>query len=158
MDVENGARRPAASARSEAARSDKMPRWPRTVAVGLAGVRVALGAAAIASPAAAGRLWIGEGASGAERAVLVRALGGRDIALGAGALVGLSRNDQLRRWIAVGALSDFIDTVSTLAGFASLPKVRRWLVLVASAGAVVVAGTVAPLLEPNPREGLAQRR
>lgn len=109
----------------------------RVAMVALAWVRVALGTAALVAPQLAGRAWIGAGATGADRAVLVRALGGRDIALGAGAILAARRGGRrgLRTWIAMGAMSDFVDTVATAAAFGALPARRRWLVLFASAGA-----------------------
>lgn len=104
-------------------------------AVGLAAMRVAFGCTALAAPGTAGRAWIGQGASGRDRAVLVRALGGRDIALGLGALLALRSGRDARRWLLMGAASDLVDTVASAAGFVALPKLRRWLVLAASGGA-----------------------
>lgn len=109
-------------------------RWSTQAALGIAGLRVALGVAALVAPGLAGRAWIGPGASGRDRAVALRALGGRDIALGAGALLGAAEREELRRWVALGALSDLVDTIATTAGFGALPKRRRWLVLAACAG------------------------
>ena len=113
----------------------------RRAALCLAGLRAALGVAAILAPGAAGRAWIGPDASGRDRHVLLRALGGRDLALGVGALLADRRGRDVRGWIAMGAVSDLVDTVATAAGFGALPRLRRWMVLMASAGAV--AGGVA---------------
>lgn len=110
-------------------------RWSTNAAVGIAALRVALGAAALLAPGLAGRAWIGPGAAGRDRAVALRALGGRDIALGAGALLGSSERDELRRWVTLGATSDLVDTIATAVGFRALPRRRRWLVLAACAGA-----------------------
>jgi hypothetical protein len=108
-------------------------RWSTQAALGIAGMRMALGAAALLVPTVAGRAWIGPGASGKDRAVTLRALGGRDVVLGAGALLGAAERDELRRWVALGATSDAVDTIATAVGFGALPKRRRWLVLAASA-------------------------
>lgn len=110
-------------------------RWSTWAAKAIAGMRVGLGAAALLAPGLAGRAWIGPGASGRDRAVTLRALGGRDIALGAGALLGSSARDELRRWVVVGATSDLVDALATTIGFGALPRWRRWLVLAACAGA-----------------------
>jgi hypothetical protein len=107
-------------------------------AFGLAALRSMLGVAALVMPERAGRAWIGEGASGRNRAVLLRALGGRDVALGVGALMATEREGELARWLAVGALSDLVDALATAAGFGALPRFRRWMVIAASAGAAVV--------------------
>lgn len=123
--------------------------WYRRIAIGLGIVRVGLGATALVVPEMAGRAWIGEGASGRDKAVLLRALGGRDAALGLGVLLSAHHSGALRRWVLLGALSDFFDTVSTAAGFTALPTLRRWLVLGASAGAVATAAVVAPNLGPS---------
>lgn len=110
-------------------------RWSTQAALAIAGLRVALGVAALVAPGLAGRAWIGGGASGRDRAVTLRALGGRDIALGAGALLGAGERDELRRWVTLGAVSDLVDTLATTVGFGALPRRRRWLVLAACAGA-----------------------
>jgi stage V sporulation protein SpoVS len=70
-------------------------------------------------------------------------LGGRDIALAAGALAAFRAHDQaeLRRWAGMGAIADAVDAVATLACWSTLPKTNRLLVLAAAAGAAVVGGT-----------------
>jgi hypothetical protein len=110
-------------------------RWSTQAARGIAGMRVAFGAAAMLVPSLAGQAWIGAGASGRDRAVILRALGGRDLALGTGALLGAAERDTLRRWVVLGATSDLVDTVATAVGFGALPGKRRWFVLAASATA-----------------------
>ncbi len=109
--------------------------WFSRAATGLAATRVLLGCIALALPGAAGRAWIGQGASGRDRAVLLRALGGRDVALGVGALLALRSGGDTRRWLLMGAASDLIDTAASTVGFSALPRWRRWLVLTASGGA-----------------------
>lgn len=128
--------------------------WYRRGALGIALVRVALGTAALAFPEAAGRAWIGRGADGRDRAVLLRALGGRDVALGLGALLAVRRARGARPWLFMGALSDLVDTVATGMGFDELPALRRWLVVAASTGAAVsgavLALNIADAKEPRP--------
>lgn len=105
----------------------------------IAVTRVGLGLAALASPAGATRPWVGPGRKPATT-VLGRALGGRDIALGAGALLALRSGDgpELRRWAAAATTSDGVDTLVTLASWRSLPRRGRVLVLAASAGAAAL--------------------
>jgi len=74
--------------------------------------------------------------------VLGRALGGRDLALGLGALAALERqSDEASAWVAAGALSDALDVAASLASWRELPRLTRWLVL-ASAGGAAIAGAV----------------
>lgn len=117
-------------------------------AEGLAVTRVVLGCTALAVPGPAGRAWIGQGASGRDRAVLLRALGGRDVALGLGALLALRSGRDARRWLLMGAASDFVDTVASAAGLVALPRWRRRLVLAASGGAAGVGVLLAAYLSP----------
>jgi hypothetical protein len=122
--------------------------WSRRAAVGLAATRTALGCVALVAPQAAGRAWIGQGANGRDRSVIVRALAGRDVALGLGALLSLGTVADARRWLAMGATSDFFDTAASAAGFLALPKRRRWLVLAASGGAACLGAALAATLPP----------
>lgn len=124
--------------------------WSARAAVGLAATRVVLGCAALAVPEVAGRAWIGKGADGRDRAVLLRALGGRDVALGVGAVLSLRTGRDVRRWLLMGATSDLVDTVASAAGFAALPRWRRWLVLLASGGAACAGVAIAAKLPPTP--------
>lgn len=121
----------------------------RRLAAGLAATRVALGFAALAFPEPAGRAWIGPGAAGHDRAVIVRALGGRDVALGLGALLALRSGRDASRWLAMGAASDLVDTAASSWGFSALPRWRRWLVLAASGGAACTGAVLAANL-PSP--------
>lgn len=124
------------------ASQSESPTWARAAALGLAATRVAFGAAALALPTPAGRLWIGSGADGADHAVLLRALGGRDLALGAGVLLADRRGGPLGQWVGLGALSDLVDTAATIGGFVALPRRTRWLVL-AGCGGAATAGALA---------------
>jgi len=112
--------------------------------MGLAASRVALGVSALVCPAPLGRAWVGPSAEGATAAVLCRALGARDVALGIGAL-SAANDTERRRWVALGALSDVGDTLATVATFALLPRQTRWLVLAACVGAAVVGAGAAGL-------------
>jgi hypothetical protein len=99
------------------------------------------------------RPWVGvgagadEGTAGLAARVLGRALGGRDLALGLGALAALTQADaeSSSAWVAAGALCDALDVATTLAAWRELPRVTRWFVLSSAAGASLagVAGAVA---------------
>lgn len=131
-------------------------------AFGLAGTRALLGVVALAMPERAGRVWVGGGATGADRAVLLRALGGRDVALAVGALAGAAKGRRtegdagtpvqpLAVWVAMGAVSDMVDTLATAGGFSALPRRTRWLTLVASGGAAATGAAIAAALVQGAR-------
>jgi hypothetical protein len=117
----------------------------RRGATAVAVARVALGAVALARPSAPARPWVGEPASELASQVLARALGGRDIALGLGALNAARQGPRARGaasgWFAAGALSDALDVTATVAAWPGLPRVTRWLIA-ASAGGAAVAGAL----------------
>lgn len=117
----------------------------RSLALGVAAARLALGVFAFVAPERAARPWVGRGA-GADRRVLCRALGARDIALGLGALVAAQRGAPLRGWVEAGGLSDAGDTLATLLSLGQLPPLGRIAVLAASGGAAAAAAVAAPSL------------
>ena len=121
-----------------------MRRGALTVAAG----RVALGLTALAWPAVPARPWVGAAADDLTARVFGRALGGRDVALGLGALAALRRPDgepgSAASWVAAGALSDALDVAASLASWDDLPRVTRWLVA-ASAGGAALTGAAAAL-------------
>jgi len=125
----------------------------RRAAIGLAALRTTLGVVALVLPGKAGRSWIGAGATGRDRAVLLRALGGRDVALGVGALLAARDGREFRRWLIMGSASDLVDALATTVGFSALPKLRRWLVLLASAGAAVAGIELFLKLAPSASNG-----
>ena len=110
--------------------------------------RVALGLTALAWPSVPARPWVGATADEVPVQVFGRALGARDLALGAGALVALRRQatepGPASAWVAAGALSDALDVAASLASWGGLPRMTRWLV-VASAGGAALAGAAGAL-------------
>jgi hypothetical protein len=125
--------------------------WVRRGATALAAARTGLGVVALTSPALVARPWIGPVADGPPGRVLARALGGRDLALGLGALAALQQfppagsgnsGGQAGLWVGLGALADSADLLATAIAWRQLPPVGRWLVA-ASAGGAAVAGAAA---------------
>jgi len=125
----------------------------RRGAAAVAAARVAIGVLALARPGVPSRPWVGvgaeadEGTAGLAARVLGHALGGRDLALGLGALGALAQEDgeSSSAWVAAGALCDALDVATTLASWRELPRVTRWFVLSSAAGASLAgaAGAVA---------------
>ena len=120
----------------------------RRTAGAVAAGRVALGVAALTWPAVPARPWVGASADDLAARVFGRALGGRDLALGLGALMALQRPagepGPARAWLAAGALSDALDLVASACSWRELPRHGRWLVT-ASAGGAALAGAAAAL-------------
>ncbi|MDA8342102.1 MAG: hypothetical protein M0007_07760 [Actinomycetota bacterium] len=115
----------------------------RIVATG----RIAVGVTALLSPVVVTEPWIGPLARTPGVRVFARAMGGRDIALGAGTLRALSRpGDEARTWVALGGVADTVDLLATVFSFSQLPR-RRWAILAVTAGAAVASFRAATALE-----------
>jgi hypothetical protein len=135
--------------------STDIPALLRRGAWAVAAGRVAIGLAALAWPSVPARPWVGAAANDLAAQVFGRALGGRDLALGLGALAALQRPGaepaSASAWVAAGALSDSLDVAASLASWRELPRVSRWLVILSAGGAALVgaAGAVAVRLDGN---------
>jgi hypothetical protein len=114
---------------------------PLTAARIMAGGRVLLGAALLAVPEQASRPWLGDVSATGGGRVAVRALGIRDLLLGAITLHTLSHPQVGPRWVQACALADAVDAVATFAEREQLPTVGAWGT-VALAGGSTVAGLV----------------
>ncbi len=110
--------------------------------------RVGLGVSAIAAPTLMARPWIGGAAASSGSRVLARTMGGRDLALGIGALRALGvSDDEARPWVALGGMADAVDAAATLVAFGTLPRRSRWGILALTVGAAVVSTRVAASLD-----------
>ena len=108
-----------------------------------AGLRVGLGVTALAVPRAAGGFWVGSAASTPAGAVFGRALGARDVALGAGTLDAVRSGAPVRTWVLTAGFADALDALATVRARPALPAGRRDLVVAASAGSAVLAALLA---------------
>jgi hypothetical protein len=121
------------------------PTLLRRGALTVAAGRVALGLTALAWPVVPARPWVGATTDDLTAQVFGRALGGRDLALGLGALTTLwpgTAPGSAAAWMAAGALSDALDVAASLASWQELPRITRWLVA-ASAGGAALTGAAA---------------
>lgn len=109
--------------------------WKSALSGGLALNRIGFGLAYLIDPRRSGQGWVGPRAQERPATVLTRALGARDLALGAGALIAM-RDDprKARPWFAAHALADGADLVATLAAREGLPR-RGYLFALGMAGA-----------------------
>jgi len=106
--------------------------------LGLALGRLALGAALVAAPrAAVGKGWVGDDAQRPTSALLLRAVGARDIALALGALVALRNGGALRPWLIGASIADATDLVATLSSGDAVPAQGRAAVGALAGGALV---------------------
>jgi hypothetical protein len=108
--------------------------------------RIAVGGAFVVFPGLAGRMWIGSPAAERPVKVLARAFGVRDLALGLGVLIALSRDEPVRGWVEAGLLSDAIDTCASLLAGSSVPPAIRWPCVALGAGSAAVGAYLAPQL------------
>lgn len=120
----------------------------RRGATAIAAGRVALGLTALAWPSVPARPWVGAAADDLAARVFGRALGGRDLALGLGALIALRRTPaeggEAAGWVAAGAVSDALDVAASVSSWPDLPRAGRWLVA-ASAGGAALTGAAGAL-------------
>ena len=113
----------------------------------LAAGRVVVGATLTLAPGFAGGQWIGEVAKRPEAKVMIRAMGARDMALGAGALKALESGEPARTWVLMGALSDAVDFVATAVTLRRLGARRALPVLIVAATAATLGAIAADQLD-----------
>ena len=88
----------------------------RKVGIAVGATRVAFGAGMLLSPPRFTRSWTGPGASRRQSRVLGRALGARELVIGAGGLLAARSGDagEMRRWFGLGAVPEALDVAITL--------------------------------------------
>ena len=80
---------------------------------------------------------------------MARTMGGRDLALGLGALRALAVTDaEARPWIALAGMADAVDAAVTMMAFRRLPRGTRWIILATTVGAAVASFRLAVALDP----------
>lgn len=107
-----------------------------SAAYGLA--RVGFGIFASSSPKTVGRTWVGADADRPRVEVLLRALGLRDIAVGAGITEAALRGDATN-WLAVAMLCDLGDMSATLIGRKQLDQQAAIMTAVFTGGGALAA-------------------
>jgi hypothetical protein len=111
----------------------------RTLAILMAAGRAAFGIALIAAPRKVAHGWIGDDVDRPPVELLVRALGARDLALGAGGVIAAASGQPVRPWLRAGIAADAADALLTAAYFSKLPR-QGALGTVALAVAAAYAG------------------
>jgi hypothetical protein len=110
------------------------------VAVGI--IRTGVGGALVVAPRWAGRIWVGPGADGPGSAVFARALGARDLVLGAKMLAASRSQRDTTDMLRLGSMADAADVAATLIAARHL-EARRRVAMPLIAAAVGAAGVVA---------------
>ena len=109
--------------------------------------RIGLGASYLVTPALAMRLWPGRSGSTESDEALLRMMarhtGGRDLALGVGALLAQRHDTPVRGWLEAAMLADAVDAVSILVAWRHLPRTKALLMLGAALGAAVAGRQLA---------------
>jgi hypothetical protein len=111
--------------------------------------RVGLGAAALLAPRPLLAPWLGASVPRTTAKVTGRALGGRDLALGAGTAWTLTHGGDARPWILAGGAADAVDAAATLLAGRRLPVTGRCLVATAAAGSALSSVALSLLLPRN---------
>jgi hypothetical protein len=117
----------------------------------LAWGRVGVGASLLVAPRRAARTWIGEAADVPGVTAVVRALGVRDVAIGAGTLAAGNGRRAPSAWLVAGAIADAGDALATLLAYRHLPRVSRFPIV---ASAALTAGLELALLVSKSRPRL----
>jgi hypothetical protein len=84
------------------------------MAAGLAQGRIAIGVVSLLAPGLVGRTITGREGSGGGTSLFARMVGARDIGLGLGLHIALSRGAPVRGWLEASALVDSIDLAACL--------------------------------------------
>lgn len=121
------------------AETGEVARSGKSVDLALGVVRLGVGAALVAAPRWAGRIWVGPGADGPGSLVFARALGARDVALGLRILDGVRKGEPVRHWVAAGFAADAADVAAALVAGRHLTPGRR-VAMPLIAGAVGALG------------------
>jgi hypothetical protein len=108
----------------------------RTSALGAAvgTIRAGVGTALVIAPKWAGRMWVGPGADGPGSAVFARAVGARDVVLGASTLAAVGSGRDTAQMLRLGAMADFADAAATVIAAPHLDVRRRVAMPLIAAG------------------------
>lgn len=120
----------------------------RAVARLLAVGRIGIGLGLLLTPAVAARGWGGQVTAEPGAKLFLRALGGRDLLLGLGALRTLGEGDgSAEAWVRASALADATDAAATLVAVRHLPSPGRWVTIAVASTAAVLGLNAAGQLD-----------
>jgi hypothetical protein len=113
----------------------------------LAWARIGVGAVLFLMPGKAARMWMGREQADFPTNMMVRGLGARDLAIGAGLATALESGGRASSWLQAGAAADAADALGTLGSAGELGKLRALGYLVVEVGAAVLALSLAESLD-----------
>jgi hypothetical protein len=129
------------------------------IARGLAINRISFGIGMVLAPQLYARAWVGADAAGEDTTkVLARALGARDLVLGAGGLLALRAGDveRARRWFAAQGVTDAVDLLATI-GARDVPLPARVFAGTVAAGSASIAAAYVQLAPRDTAEAAPAR-
>jgi hypothetical protein len=122
---------------------------PREIARALSIGRIAIGVGLITAPRLWAPIWVGrDGLSGAAR-LFSRAVGARDIAIGASTLMAMSKGERIRPWVIAAIVPDAVDAIATFIERDEVPRVSRPLVYLMGGGAAVAGAAIQASIDQN---------
>ena len=122
---------------------------PRDAARALAIGRIAIGAACVVAPRLAGSMWIGDDARRPGTTVFARALGARDVLLGAMVLHTVDHPEVAPRWLSATAACDAVDCAAAAAVRDELPGARGAFGIALAGGSAVAGAALSRALAPR---------
>jgi len=119
----------------------------RQLARSVALSRIGIGIALLLAPARAGERWIGPTAHDPAAKMMIRGVGIRDVALGAGTYQALANGDSVRPWLQAGVASDAVDAVAAVLGFRRIGALRALPAIATAAGAAVIGARLSSAID-----------
>ena len=120
----------------------------RQAAIAVVGLRILYGAALLVTPSNTTKRWLGsDGQRPGGGQVAIRALGAREVALHAGALVAALTGAPVRPWLAASFAGDCADIASTWAAASALPDGSPLATTVVAGGSAALTAAVAAGLD-----------
>ncbi len=113
----------------------------------LAAGRAMFGAGLLFAPKKAAHGWIGAAVDEPAPQMLVRAVGVRDLVIGAGGVLAIARGQTARGWIEAGAVADVADFAITVAYWGKLPKQGALMTMALTAVAGFAGVRLAPRVD-----------
>jgi hypothetical protein len=109
----------------------------------VAAARIVFGIGFMTMPGWTGRVWIGRDSDRPAVKLLTQAIGARDIAMGLGAIIAMSRDGPARGWFEAISLTDALDFACAVAAGDRIPPSCRAAVLALAGGSALQAAYAA---------------